>query len=113
MPTYAYQCPAGHEFERFERKISDRSRLKCPECGKMATRLISGGAGLLFKGSGFYITDYRGSGEKKGEKGEKGEEKGTGKPEAKGESTGEAKGDSKRDAKSDSSSKRKSSGDDS
>ena len=57
MPTYEYRCPAGHSFERFE-KMSDKPRAKCPTCGKTATRQISGGAGLVFKGSGFYITDY-------------------------------------------------------
>jgi putative FmdB family regulatory protein len=59
MPTYDYRCPDGHEFEKFYRKISDAAaELPCPECGKLATRLVSGGAGLLFKGSGFYLTDY-------------------------------------------------------
>jgi putative FmdB family regulatory protein len=57
MPTYQYRCPDGHEFERFE-KMSDRPRTRCPECGRVAARVISGGAGLIFKGSGFYITDY-------------------------------------------------------
>lgn len=57
MPTYEYLCPAGHEFELFQ-KMTDRPRAKCPECGKPAMRRISGGAGLIFKGSGFYITDY-------------------------------------------------------
>ena len=59
MPTYEFRCPDGHEFEKFYRKISDASsELACPECGKTAARLVSGGAGLLFKGSGFYLTDY-------------------------------------------------------
>ena len=59
MPTYEFRCPAGHDFERFFRKISDGTvELPCPECGAMAARRVSGGAGLLFKGSGFYITDY-------------------------------------------------------
>jgi putative FmdB family regulatory protein len=59
MPTYEFRCPDGHEFEKFYRKISDAaSELPCPVCGKAATRLVSGGAGLLFKGSGFYLTDY-------------------------------------------------------
>jgi putative FmdB family regulatory protein len=59
MPTYEFRCPDGHEFEKFYRKISDyTSELPCPVCGKPATRLVSGGAGLLFKGSGFYLTDY-------------------------------------------------------
>ncbi|MEO8140588.1 MAG: zinc ribbon domain-containing protein [Gemmatimonadota bacterium] len=57
MPTYEYLCPAGHEFELFQ-KMSDKPRAKCPTCGKLAVRKISGGAGLVFKGSGFYITDY-------------------------------------------------------
>ncbi|MGE0441035.1 MAG: FmdB family zinc ribbon protein [Gemmatimonadales bacterium] len=57
MPTYQYQCAKGHSFEVFQR-ISDRPKAKCPECGAKATRVISGGAGLIFKGSGFYITDY-------------------------------------------------------
>lgn len=59
MPTYEYRCPQGHEFEKFYRKISGASsELPCPECGQPATRQVSGGAGLLFKGSGFYLTDY-------------------------------------------------------
>ncbi|MDH4131522.1 MAG: zinc ribbon domain-containing protein [Gemmatimonadota bacterium] len=57
MPTYEYRCPAGHDFELFQ-KMSDKPRAKCPSCGKSAARLISGGAALVFKGSGFYITDY-------------------------------------------------------
>jgi putative FmdB family regulatory protein len=57
MPTYEYQCPEGHGFELFQ-KMSEKPRAKCPECGKPAMRKISGGAGLVFKGSGFYITDY-------------------------------------------------------
>lgn len=57
MPTYEYRCPDGHVFEKFQ-KMTDKPRAKCPVCGKAATRKISGGAGLVFKGSGFYITDY-------------------------------------------------------
>src|SRR5215212_5312326 len=57
MPTYEYQCPDGHAFEKFQ-KMTDKPRAKCPVCGKAAVRQISGGAGLVFKGSGFYITDY-------------------------------------------------------
>src|SRR5918992_4435819 len=59
MPTYEFRCPNGHEFERFYRKISDAAAdLPCPECGAVAGRQLSAGAGLLFKGSGFYLTDY-------------------------------------------------------
>ncbi|HTO72523.1 MAG TPA: FmdB family zinc ribbon protein [Gemmatimonadales bacterium] len=57
MPTYEYRCPDGHEFELFQ-KMTDKPRARCPVCGKAASRQISGGAGLHFKGSGFYITDY-------------------------------------------------------
>jgi putative FmdB family regulatory protein len=57
LPTYEYQCPDGHAFEKFQ-KMTDKPRAKCPVCGKTAVRKISGGAGLVFKGSGFYITDY-------------------------------------------------------
>src|SRR3954451_4868483 len=57
MPTYEYRCPEGHAFEKFQ-KMTDKPRAKCPVCGKAATRKISGGAGLILKGSGFYITDY-------------------------------------------------------
>ena len=57
MPTYEYQCPDGHAFEKFQ-KMSEKPRAKCPVCGKPAVRKISGGAGLVFKGTGFYITDY-------------------------------------------------------
>ncbi len=65
MPTYEYRCPDGHDFEKFVQKISlASSELPCPICGKMAERRISAGAGLVFKGSGFYITDYGKDGKK-------------------------------------------------
>src|SRR5215467_653686 len=60
MPTYEYRCDAcGHTFERFQSITADPIK-RCPECGKSKVRrLIGTGAGLIFKGSGFYITDYR------------------------------------------------------
>ena len=65
MPTYEYRCPDGHDFEKFVQKISlASSELPCPVCGKMADRRISAGGGLVFKGSGFYITDYGKDGKK-------------------------------------------------
>jgi putative FmdB family regulatory protein len=65
MPTYEYRCPDGHDFEKFVRKISlASSELPCPVCGKIADRRISAGGGLVFKGSGFYITDYGKDGKK-------------------------------------------------
>jgi putative FmdB family regulatory protein len=65
MPTYEYKCEAcGHAFERFQSITSPAVR-KCPKCGKnQVRRLIGMGAGLIFKGSGFYITDYRDAGYK-------------------------------------------------
>ncbi|MCC6241106.1 MAG: zinc ribbon domain-containing protein [Phycisphaerales bacterium] len=62
MPTYDYKCSAcGHKFERFQ-SMSSPPVTKCPHCGKKKVkRLLGTGAGLIFKGSGFYITDYRDS----------------------------------------------------
>lgn len=66
MPTYDYRCDAcGHAFELFQ-QMSDAVRRKCPECGKLKLkRLVGTGAGVLFKGSGFYETDYRSDSYKK------------------------------------------------
>jgi len=65
MPTYDYKCSnCGHKFEKFQ-SMSSAPVKKCPECGRnTAKRLIGTGAGLIFKGSGFYITDYRSEGYK-------------------------------------------------
>lgn len=65
MPTYEYRCPDGHDFEQFVQKISlSSAELPCPVCGKHASRRISAGSGFVFKGSGFYITDYGKDGKK-------------------------------------------------
>jgi putative FmdB family regulatory protein len=65
VPTYEYRCPKGHEFEHFVLRISEaQSSMRCPTCGEAAERRISAGGGLLFKGSGFYITDYGKDGKK-------------------------------------------------
>jgi putative FmdB family regulatory protein len=85
MPTYEYACSkCGHHFEKFQ-SMRDEPLRKCPKCSKAALkRLVGGGAGLIFKGSGFYITDYR--------------KKGQGKPEgaeAKAASDAKPAGDSK------------------
>ena len=92
MPTYQFRCPNGHDFDKFERKISDKTKAKCPECGKMAERQVSGGLGFHLKGSGFYATDYKG-GKSEGGKTEK--TKSESKSEAKSESKPESKADSK------------------
>ncbi len=65
MPTYEDRCPDGHEFEHFFTTIGrSKEVMPCPTCGQESQRLVSGGAGLLFKGSGFYITDYGKDGKK-------------------------------------------------
>ena len=65
MPTYEYRCPScANEFEKFQR-MSDQPVAECPACGSSSERKLSAGAGLLFKGSGFYITDYRSDSYKK------------------------------------------------
>jgi putative FmdB family regulatory protein len=57
MPTYEYECKeCGHCFEVFQ-AMSDQPIKKCPKCGKEVRRLIFGGTGVIFKGSGFYVTD--------------------------------------------------------
>ncbi len=91
MPTYEFRCPNGHEFEHFFRKISDSApELPCPQCGAMAKRQLSGGAGLLFKGSGFYLTDYGRNAHRKGAAAKTGDD--NGKPaESKTESKAEGK----------------------
>ena len=80
MPTYEYACPkCGHEFEQFQ-SMRDEPLKKCPKCKKAGLkRLVGGGAGLIFKGTGFYITDYKnksgggdkGGGDKSGGTGDK------------------------------------------
>jgi putative FmdB family regulatory protein len=65
MPTYEFRCPKGHEFEKFYRSISGAPlEVACPTCGLLAARQMSAGGGLVFKGSGFYITDYGKDGKK-------------------------------------------------
>ena len=71
MPTYQYHCTAcGYEFERFQ-KMSDPPVKTCPQCKGHTERIITGGAGFLLKGSGFYTTDYRSESYKAAEKKEK------------------------------------------
>ena len=72
MPTYDYLCQScGHGFEQFQSITAKRLR-KCPKCKKLKlNRLIGTGAGIIFKGSGFYETDYRSESYKKGKEAEK------------------------------------------
>ncbi|HET7275056.1 MAG TPA: zinc ribbon domain-containing protein [Longimicrobiaceae bacterium] len=100
MPTYEYRCPKGHEFEKFQR-MSDDPVADCPECGEAAERRLSAGAGLLFKGSGFYITDYRKDSYKK----DAASDSGSGSKGSESKGTGSSK-----ESKSDNASKPKSKG---
>ena len=93
MPTYDYECDAcGHTLEIFQ-SMTEGHKKKCPECGKLKLRrLIGAGAAVVFKGSGFYQTDYRSESYKKGAEADK--------------KAAEKKSDSKsKDSKSSSSSK--------
>jgi putative FmdB family regulatory protein len=91
MPTYDYLCDAcGHKFELFQ-SISDPVRRKCPECSKPKLRRLFGtGAALVFKGSGFYQTDYRSDSYKKAAKADTAPSES--KPEKKSESKDSAAG---------------------
>jgi putative FmdB family regulatory protein len=99
MPTYEYECPkCGHRFEKFQ-GINDPPVKTCPKCrGRKVKRLIGTGAGILFKGSGFYLTDYRSDGYKKAAKAET-ESKGDAKPAAKEGAGKDGKGAKKPETK--------------
>ncbi|WP_037571606.1 FmdB family zinc ribbon protein [Spirochaeta cellobiosiphila] len=64
MPTYDYECPECGNFEYFQ-SMSDDPLTLCPTCNNPVKRLIGGGSGLIFKGSGFYVTDSKKAGSKK------------------------------------------------
>ena len=71
MPTYDYECEAcKHRFEKSQ-PITEKPIRKCPKCGGKTRRLIGAGGGILFKGSGFYQTDYRSESYKKKAEAEK------------------------------------------
>ena len=86
MPTYEYECKScGHNFEAFQ-SMSDDPLKDCPQCGKEIRRLINGGTGVIFKGSGFYVTDKSKNSTKtasSSDKGDKTGEKSGGKTEGK------------------------------
>ena len=93
MPTYEYECQkCGHQFEQFQ-LISAKPLTRCPKprCKGKVKRLLSTGGGLLFKGSGFYITDYRSSGYKEAAK----KDSQSSSPAAKTESKTESKSETK------------------
>jgi putative FmdB family regulatory protein len=97
MPTYDYECQAcDHVWEEFQ-SITAKPTKKCPECGKpKAKRKIGPGAGIIFKGSGFYQTDYRSDSYKKAADADSKSQKG---PEAKSEAKSESRSESKSDSK--------------
>ena len=113
MPTYDYRCrKCGHRFELFH-SIKDEKPKRCPRCKGRAERMISSGTGLIFKGTGFYTTDYRSrqykeraKQEKSGGGGSKGEASGSkGGAGSKGEGGGGGSKAEGRGAKSDGGSK--------
>src|SRR4051812_27389112 len=101
MPTYEYQCEnCGHRFEKFQ-SIKAPAIRKCPECGKNTVkRLLGTGAGIIFKGSGFYTTDYRSESYKSDAKSDSGGGSSETKTDAKTESKpAESKSDAKTESK--------------
>lgn len=92
MPNYDYQCDAcGHEWEMFQRMVEDAIK-QCPKCKKKkARRLFGTGAAIMFKGSGFYETDYRSDSYKKAAKADKENRKSDSKSDSKSESKSESK----------------------
>lgn len=100
MPNYDYECDAcGHEWEMFQRMVEDAIK-KCPECKKKkARRLFGTGAAIMFKGSGFYETDYRSDSYKKAAKADKDKSGGGSDSSAKSEKKSDAKPTSSSDAK--------------
>ena len=71
MPTYEYEClRCGNVFDTFQ-KITDEPLKRCPKCKGKVNRKIGAGAGIIFKGSGFYATDYRSDGYRKSARAEK------------------------------------------
>lgn len=97
MPTYQYRCPTcGHEFEAFQ-YITEEPIKECPACKGETRRVITGGSGFLFKGSGFYSTDYRSESYKKAAASDKsssssGSEKKSDSPANKSSDTGKSSG---------------------
>ncbi len=73
MPTYEYECDkCGHRFEVFQ-TMTEKPRKRCPKCRGKVRRLLGGGSGMIFKGTGFYATDYRSKSYKEQKRKESGE----------------------------------------
>ena len=87
MPTYEYECGACGKTHEIFHSMTESARKKCPACGKLKlARQIGGGGGILFRGSGFYETDYRSESYKSGEK--KAAESAKPKPDSSSDSSG-------------------------
>jgi putative FmdB family regulatory protein len=71
MPTYEYECKKCGRFEKFQR-ITDEKLKRCPTCKGVVKRMLGSGAGIIFKGTGFYQTDYRSDSYRKGAKSDSG-----------------------------------------
>jgi putative FmdB family regulatory protein len=117
MPTYAFRCKScSYEFEEFQ-TISESSLTECPSCKQQTVvRMIGGGAGLVFKGSGFYLTDYKNSsksGETKSSSPSKKDSAESTASNTKTESTSESKSETKSESKTESTSESKSKSSDS
>jgi putative FmdB family regulatory protein len=93
MPIYEYRCADCGFQDEYLQKLSEAPLTVCPSCGKPAFRKLLSAAGFQLKGSGWYATDFKGSG-----KPAKAEAKPEAKPEAQGEAKGEAKGETKQDS---------------
>ncbi len=106
MPTYDYECQScGHRFEKFQ-SMTARVLRKCPECAERSLqRLIGPGGGFIFKGGGFYTTDYRSQSYRDGEKAASGKGKGDGAEKAKSDAKSDSASKSKDSSSKDSSSK--------
>ena len=99
MPTYEYECEkCGHRFELFQ-SMKDPPKKRCPKCKGKLRRLLGTGAGIVFKGSGFYQTDYRSDSYKSQKKKESGDSS-KAKPEAKPETKHEGGAKKKKNAPS-------------
>ena len=109
MPTYDYECrKCKHIFEEFQ-SITSEPGAVCPKCGKKDTkRLIGGGAGIIFKGSGFYTTDYKKSSAASGNSGSSESKSGDSSKESKDRSSDGGNSDSRSESKSESKSEGKS-----
>jgi putative FmdB family regulatory protein len=103
MPTYDYECGAcGHRFEELQ-SFTDSPLTKCPTCKKnKLTRLFGGGGAIIFKGGGFYETDYRRAGESNNENADAGKSETETKAEAKTENKTEKNSETKSDTKAES-----------